>query len=64
MAYKRKTRDVWRIYVNYGCGWEYEIAELTLEEARKRMREYELNCPQYPVKIVNGRDRIEEGAAK
>ncbi len=34
MAYKRKTRDVWTLYVDYGYGWEYEIAEFTHAKAR------------------------------
>ena len=39
MAYKRKTRDVWRFYVNYGCGWEHELDEDSLSEIKKRKKE-------------------------
>lgn len=59
MAYERKTRDIWRVYVDYGQGWEYEIAEFTKAEAEQRKREYRENCPQYPVKVVKGREKIE-----
>ncbi len=56
--YIRKTRDVWEIHVDYGQGWEYEIAEFSFSEARARRREYRENCPQYPLKIVRKRERI------
>ena len=59
MAYKRKTRDVWRFYVNYGCGWEHELDEDSFSEIRKRKKEDRENCPQYPTKVVKGRERID-----
>lgn len=59
MAYQRKTRDVWRLYVNYGQGWEHELDESTRAEMRQRVKEYQENCPQYPVKVEKGRERIE-----
>lgn len=58
--YKRKTRDCWRFYVNYGYGWEHELTEYTLPEIRARQKEYRENCPQYPTKTMRGRERIEE----
>ena len=60
MPYKRKTRDVWRLYVDYGQGWEHELDEFTLDEARQIRKEYRENCPQYPIKIVKGRERIKD----
>lgn len=60
MAYKRKTKDVWRLYVDYGYGWEYELTEYTREQANVRKKEYRENCSQYPVQIVKGRERIKE----
>ena len=60
MAYVRKTVDVWRFYVDYGQGWEHELDEYTWAEAKKRKREYAENCPQYPTKIVKGREKKEE----
>ena len=59
MACKRKTRDVWRFYVNYCYGWEYEFDEDSLSEIKKRKKEYRENCPQYPIKVVKGRERID-----
>ena len=44
MAYQRKTRDVWRFYVNYGQGWEHELDEFSLREVRQRQKEYRENC--------------------
>ena len=52
---EHKTIDEFQIHVNYGQGWEYEIAEETLREARFRIKEYRANCPEYPVKIVKRR---------
>lgn len=54
MTYQRKTIDEYQIHVNYGYGdgWEHEISEDTLAEARQRAKEYRENCPEYPVKIV------------
>ena len=45
-----------RIYVHYGQGWEYEIFETSLTEARARVKEYRVNCPEYPVKMSRGRE--------
>lgn len=58
--YQRKTVDVWRFYVDYGYGWELELEEYSAAEARKRKREYAENCPQWPTKIVKGRERKAE----
>lgn len=59
MAYQRKTRDVWRLYVDYGCGYERELDEFSHSEMRLRIKEYRENCPQYPAKVVKCRERIE-----
>ena len=40
MTYERKTRDEYEIVTNYGYGWEIEVTEDTVKEARKRKREY------------------------
>ena len=57
-GYKRKTVDVWKMYVDYGQGWEYELSEYSREAIKRRRNEYAKNCPQYPVKIVAGREKI------
>lgn len=60
-TYKRKTRDCWRFYVNYGFGngWEHEITEYTWAEMKENRKAYRENCP-YPLRVVFGRERIEE----
>jgi len=57
---KRKTRDCWRIYVNYGSGWEHECTEYSLNDMKENRRAYSENCT-YPIRIVRGRERITEG---
>lgn len=48
MAYKRKTMDEWRLYLNYGQGWEEVCAESTRAGIIQRRNEYRDNCPEYP----------------
>jgi hypothetical protein len=48
MAYQRKTRDEYRLYVNYGQGWEHETTENTFAELKAQQKCYRDNCPQYP----------------
>ena len=57
MAYVRKTVDVWRLFVNYGQGWEYEGTDCSRQEAQQTLKSYRENCPQYPARIVFGRER-------
>lgn len=45
----------WKIYVNYGQGWEYECFELTRKEMKENAKAYLKNC-SYPVKITRGRE--------
>ena len=53
-----KTKYIygWKIYVNYGQGWEYELFETTWKECKAHLREYRENCPQYLVKCSRGRE--------
>ena len=46
--YKRKTYDVWELYIDYGYGdgWEYVLTEKSASEARKRRKEYAEDAPQ------------------
>jgi hypothetical protein len=46
----------YKIYVNYGLGWEYELWEDTWKEAKQRLKEYRENCPKYPIKASKGRE--------
>ena len=59
-ARPRKTRDEYRIEVNYGYGhgWEHEISEDSRTEGKKRLAEYRANAPQYPVRMVKRRVKI------
>lgn len=65
MAYQRKTRDEWQLFVNYGYGdgWEHETSEETYREARERVKEYRDNCPQYPVKLKCARVKLNQTEA-
>lgn len=58
MGYKRKTVDVWRLYVNYGQGWEHEVTNYSRAESNEDSRAYCENQP-YPIKIVRGRESVE-----
>ncbi len=46
----------WKLLVNYGQGWEYELFEEHLSEIKLRRNEYRENCPQYPIKTVRARE--------
>ena len=59
MTYSRKTRDEYQLHINYGHGWEHEISEDSWREMRERLTEYRENCPQYPVKSVKRRVRLD-----
>lgn len=48
MAYQRKTKEEYRIYSNYGYGWEEVTASETRQEARALLKDYRDNEPQYP----------------
>lgn len=49
MTYVRKTSDEFRLFVNYGQGWEYEIAEESRKAIKGQAATYRANCP-YPVR--------------
>jgi hypothetical protein len=46
---------VWKLWMNYGQGWEDEVWEDTRTEINQRAREYRENCPQYARKIIFSR---------
>ena len=56
-AYKRKTRDVWNIELNYGYGWEseseYDNYEADLKEYKEHAKHYGAS-----VRLVKKRERI------
>lgn len=59
MAYQRKTADEWHLLVNYGQGWEHETTESSWSDARAQRKCYRDNAPEYPVKVVKHRVRLE-----
>ena len=48
MAYVRKTVDCWRLFVNYGQGWEYEGTDYSKQEAQQTLE----------LSAVSGEDRV------
>ena len=62
MVYIRKTEDEYQIQGNYGYGHGFEVVtcETTWKEARRRLKEYRLNEPGTPFKIVKKRIRKSE----
>ena len=57
--YIRKTIDCWKLYCNYGQGWELEVIEYSTKEMLNRIKEYNINSP-YPYKVEKGRERKKE----
>lgn len=45
----------WKLYVNYGQGWEYETFEATWKGYRENRKAYREECP-YPQKWTQGRE--------
>lgn len=48
------SRYEWHIEVNYGAGWEHEVTEDSLADAREQVSVYRANC-QYAVRAVKRR---------
>lgn len=44
---KNKWLYGWKLYVNYGQGWEYETFEETFKAFKEQKEIYLANCP-YP----------------
>jgi len=59
--YIRKTADEYQIrqYTGPQYGWEEVTSEANRAEAKKSLREYRENQPEYPVKIVKVRIKLE-----
>ena len=49
----------WKLYVNYGQGWEYEIFEETYKGYKENRKAYLENC-SYPQKWTKGREENPE----
>jgi len=52
----------WRLYVNYGQGWQYEIFEHSRKGMLENKKLYLKNC-DYPQKWVRGRESNPEWEA-
>lgn len=59
MSYVRKTHDEWDIEQKTSEGWELVSCEVTRKAARQDLRDYRENQPEYPVRIVKRRVKIE-----
>ena len=53
--YKRKTRDEYQIHSDYGYGYEFTCCGENLADAKRLLREYRENEPEYTHKIVKVR---------
>jgi len=51
MAYIRKTRDEWQLWIDYGQGFEEVTAAETYKEIISLRKDYAENEPGYPRKI-------------
>lgn len=56
--YNRITRDRYDIMTNYGYGWECEVSEYSLKEAKQTAREYRENTTA-AVRIEKHREKLE-----
>ena len=59
MAYVRKTRDYWDIEQHTECGWEVVSSEVTRVDTKRALKEYRENQPEYPVRSVKHREKID-----
>ncbi len=59
MKYQRKTQDEYQIWQRTPEAWEEVCAEKTRKAARETLKEYRENQPEYDVKIVKKRVKIE-----
>lgn len=64
MAYKRKTRDFWGLYFDYGYGDGLELISdnVTFAEARRTRQDYIENEHICPI-IKKHREPIKEGVS-
>ncbi len=55
MAYVRKTVDVYEVWSDYGYGWEAECEGEDKADAKRLLKEYRENAPQWPHKLRHRR---------
>lgn len=57
--YIRKTKDIFIVEGFYFGEWEEETSENTRKEAIDRLKEYRLNMPEYPHRLIKKREKRE-----
>ena len=62
MAYIRKTTDQWDTEQNFGFGhgWEVVSCDDNLLDARQTLKDYRMNQPEYPSRLVKKRVKLTE----
>ena len=57
MSYVRKTYDEWHVQGYYGreYGWETVCIATSLAEAKRDLKDYRENEPQYPHRVIKRR---------
>lgn len=53
---KNKYQYLWIVQGHYGQGWEDENAETNHKDARRSVREYRVNMPEYPHRLIRRRE--------
>lgn len=61
MTYKRKTRDEWDIEQRINGEWGVVTTEDNAADARMNRKLYRQEQPQYMVRVVKRRVKIEQG---
>jgi len=49
-----QKNTIWRLWVNYGDGWECEAVESSQEEILAIKEDFEKNCPGFQTRITKG----------
>jgi hypothetical protein len=60
MAYQRKTKTLYVIqqYTGPQYGWEDVDQQETYKEAKRSLKEYRENQPEYPVRLKTRREKL------
>ncbi|GAA6622772.1 hypothetical protein NUACC26_085960 [Scytonema sp. NUACC26] len=60
IVYVRKTKDEYKImqYTGFLYGWEEVCCEYSKRDAKETLSIYRQNQPEYPVKIVKKRVKV------
>lgn len=58
--YKRKTKDVYILFGNWGYGWDEVLEEDTFKEIKMRYKEYVENDKRAIFQVKKARRKIEQ----